>query len=106
MERFPQALTHPHRDELLVRVFFASRLPLPDLRYQLQRFLREQQDQLASYDEVDRHIGAHTMIHGRPEESFYWRLTMKRGIAMVKADIQWVEECIREIEEKERSEER
>ncbi len=105
LEGFPQVLTAPIREELLVRIFFASRLPLAELKFQLQRFLREQHELLASYGEVDRKIGGYTEIPCHPDESFFWRLTLERGIVRSKAEICWAEECIREIEEKERLQE-
>lgn len=101
LEQFPQALTHPYRDELLVRIFFASRLPLSELKFQFQRFLRTQQELFGTYMSTDGMIGEHPEIPGHPDESFYWRLTLKRGIALAKADIQWAEECLQDIEEKE-----
>ncbi|OPY58447.1 MAG: Transcriptional regulator PadR-like family protein [Pelotomaculum sp. PtaU1.Bin035] len=101
LKRFPQTLTTPVRDELLLRVFFASRLPPAELKFQLQRYLREKEEQVASFRAVDRLIGEHPEIPGRQDEGFYWRLTLKYGIAHAKASIEWAGECIRDIEEKE-----
>jgi DNA-binding PadR family transcriptional regulator len=102
LERFPPVLSAPVREELLIRIFFASRLPLSELKFQLQRFLKEKQELLASYQSVDDMLGEHSEVLGRPDETFYWLLTLKRGIADAKADIQWAEECIEEIEARER----
>ena len=102
LEQFPAVLTTPVREELLVRIFFASRLPLSELKFQLQRFLKEHQELLASYESVGATIGGHSEELGRPDETFYWLLTLKRGIANAKAEIQWAEECIEEIELRER----
>ena len=100
--QFPAVISQPHRNELLVRIFFASRLPLAELKFQLQRFLREQQQLLESYQWIaDRTIREHPEIPGYPDERFYWGLALKRGIAVTKADIRWAEECIREIEARE-----
>jgi DNA-binding PadR family transcriptional regulator len=101
LERFPQVLTTPYREELLVHIFFASRLPLAELKFQLQRFIRERQEQLAAYTAVDGMISDPVKIPGHPDESFYWRLTLKRGFAQARADIGWAEECIRDIEKQE-----
>jgi DNA-binding PadR family transcriptional regulator len=98
LERFPPVLTIPVREELLIRIFFASRLPLSELKFQLQRFLKEQQEKLTSYGGVDQIIGEQSQIMGLPDESFYWRLTLKLSLASAKARIQWAEECIKEIE--------
>ena len=38
------------------------------------------------------------------QERFYWLLTLKRGISCLTGDIQWAEECIQAIEEKDRGE--
>lgn len=101
LKQFPQSLTTPVRDELLVRIFFASRLPLPELKFQLQRYLREKQEQLAAFGAVDGLIGEHPEIPGHQDESFYWRLTLKYGIAHTNAAIEWAQECIRYIDKKE-----
>ncbi|MCL6558094.1 MAG: hypothetical protein K6U74_04690 [Firmicutes bacterium] len=34
----------------------------------------------------------------RPEEKFFWRLTMKRGYIMAEALIRWAQECLKELE--------
>ncbi|MDF9408802.1 PadR family transcriptional regulator [Pelotomaculum isophthalicicum JI] len=101
LKQFPQSLTTPVRDELLVRIFFASRLPLSELKFQLQRYLREKQEQMAAFGAVDGLISEQPEIPGHPDESFYWRLTLKYGIAHAKAAIEWAKECIRDIEKKE-----
>lgn len=102
LEQFPAVLTTPVREELLVRIFFASRLPLSELKFQLQRFLRERQSSLASHESIGDMIGAYAKLLDRPDEAFYWMLTLKRGIANLKAEIRWAEESIEEIEERER----
>ena len=80
LERFPQLLTTPYREELLVHIFFASRLPLAELKFQLQRFIRERQEHLAAYTAVDGMISEPAKIPGHPDERLLLAADPEAGI--------------------------
>jgi DNA-binding PadR family transcriptional regulator len=99
--KFPTVLSTPNRDEFMVRVFFASRIPPQELKFQLQRFLKEQQELLAAYSIVDEIIKhTHDEMQELTGERFYWQMTLKRGLGIAEANIRWAEECLQELEKK------
>ena len=56
LREFPEMLDETVRSEFLARIFFASYMDVPDLIYELRRFLRKQQEQLCTYKEIEAHI--------------------------------------------------
>ena len=101
LEKFPAILHEPVRSDFLVRIFFASQLELPDLLYEIKRFLREQQETLSTLGNTDTVIKNYQqMIKAGTDKAFFWQLTLNMGIKHTKTSIEWAEECIKSIEER------
>lgn len=100
LTKFPESLVGPIRDEFNIRIFFGSRLSDQELVFQMERFTRQVRKLLESYKLVNKIIGEYAKEISRPEEKFYWQLTLKRGIMMAETSISWAEECIKELKEK------
>lgn len=99
LEHYPRTLFTAARDEICVRIFFGSRLSTEEVKEQLQKYKREVQEQLAAYQVMEGALKQ--MPCNRPEDEFFWRLTLKKGILLGEACIQWTEECIKEMEQRE-----
>ena len=97
LNRFSESLLLPVRDDFNIRIFFGSRLPKEELTFQLKKYIRELRLRLELYKDLDYSLGQYADALSRPEEEFYWRLTVKKGIAMDKASICWAEECLQEL---------
>lgn len=97
VNHFPPQLQCAMRYEFLVRIFFGSRIDPQDLIFQLQKFIREQQEDLRHIKTAEEELG---QSEEYPEiEKFYWGLTASMGKKASLAAIEWAEESIREIQE-------
>ncbi|HBX24628.1 MAG TPA: hypothetical protein DEF34_13505 [Desulfotomaculum sp.] len=97
LNRFSESLLLPVRDEFNIRIFFGSRLPKEELVFQLNKYIRELRLGLELYNTLDNSLRQYAEALLRPEEEFYWRLTVKKGIIMAEAAIRWAEECLQEL---------
>jgi len=58
---------------------FGSELPEEELEFHLKRFINEKKEELETYSAVEKSIEQFAEEISRPEEKFFWRLTLKRG---------------------------
>lgn len=98
LQDFPESSEETTRSEFLARVFFASRINLTDLEYELRRFLRKQHDQLNAYREIEDYI--RKQQESGDGEALFWHMTLRRGIKSVESDIEWAEECLQVVKNK------
>lgn len=93
---FPLRLNPSIRMDFLVRVFFGSKIPPTDLKYQFQKFIKENE---ADLKHIDSHKDNAFKNHDSPDEDqFFWGLTVKLGYLSAKISIEWAEECIKELD--------
>ena len=104
LAKFPQSLGCPVRDEFLVRIFFGAQLSPVELDFHLKRYIKELKENLQYFTTVETIIADYAQTLSRPDDKFYWRLTLKKGHALAEASIRWAEECIKELEEKAKEE--
>jgi DNA-binding PadR family transcriptional regulator len=98
LEKFPGTLTSAVRDEFSVRIFFGSRIPPDEMSFQLRRYIKEKQEELKSYEYVNKIIEKYSSSVGAPQEAFYWKLLLERNFMVTRALITWAEESIQKIE--------
>lgn len=96
---FPEDMEETVRNEFLARIFFASHIDLPDLAYELRRFVRKQQEQLSAYRETEAHI-KECREKGDPGAVF-WHMTLRKGLKSTESAIEWAQECLQLIKEME-----
>lgn len=98
LRSFPQSLSPASRNELLVRIFFSSRLTNEELILQLDRFLKKEEDELRSYRQIEEKIEK-VMKENKDcsKEFFYQKLTVRRGLYFAQGEINWAKECLSEI---------
>ena len=97
LQRFPGTLSSAVRDEFSVRIFFGSRISKEELLFQLRRFIKEQQEQIASFAYVKKVVESYSKKTA-PEEEFYWKLLLNRSNSVARTLINWAEESIQELE--------
>ena len=98
LNQFPPILDSPVRYEFLVRIFFGSQIAPGDLKFQIQRYIREQQEALKQMGVVSKNFEKNAPQY--PEKDrFFWGLTGKMGVLVTQALIQWAEESLQELEE-------
>lgn len=100
LREFPDNPEEIVRSEFLTRIFFASHLNLPDLAYELKRFMRKQQAQLDAYRECEEHIRKHQA--SGDNEALFWHMTLRRGVKSTEAAIEWGQECLELVEKMEK----
>lgn len=98
LQKFPGNLSSAVRDEFSVRIFFGSRIPKEELSFQLRRFIKEQQEQIASFAYVKKVVESYSKRISAPEEELYWKILLKRSNSVAQTLIQWAEESIQELE--------
>lgn len=98
MIKFPQELLPPIRDEFCMRILFGSKLPPAELKFQLNRFIKEIQARLEVYQGLAEDIDKYAEDMGLPGEKFFWRLTLQRGFICEEAEMRWARQCLLELE--------
>ncbi len=98
LNRFPASLLSPTRDEFALRVFFGSRLSRDEMQFQLRRFIREKQSEIATFSMLERNV--ETSSRKNPEQAMYRRMTLRRSNIVAEALVLWAEDCLEELEKK------
>jgi PadR family transcriptional regulator AphA len=108
---FPETLSAPRRDEFLVRIFFGSQLGDAELKKQLGRYIEERRSIQKKIDEIRNHKHLSRLVEQNnknnqkitidfEKETRYWRFTINRAQIINDAYIRWAEECIEELEDR------
>ena len=98
MNRFPKSLLSPCRDEFALRVFLGSRSSRDEMQFQLRRFIREKQSDIATFTLLEKNY--ETMAKKNTDQAMYRRMTMRRSNIVAEALILWAEDCLEELEKK------
>lgn len=94
---FPDTLSTASRNEFLVRIFFSSRLQREELIKHLEDYIKEQDEELKIYQQIEKKLSEKLMEEGSKGDTLYQRLTVKRGLFFARAEINWARECIEEL---------
>lgn len=95
---FPKQLSTAIRDDICLRTFFGSRIPLDELEFQLKRFIKEKQEVIDILHMIEK-CKDHCETGPDSERLFFQLLTLKKGLLVFGAEIQWAEECLKDIGE-------
>jgi PadR family transcriptional regulator, regulatory protein AphA len=90
----------PHSSPL-IQVFFAGQLSDAEILEKFKQAAAMFRTTLDRYDQVPAQISDYTEIVGSPRENYFWMLTLDLGIRNTKAQLEWAENVIRVIENKE-----
>jgi PadR family transcriptional regulator AphA len=94
-ERLAEGLEHigssVNRNPLELKIFFGEHRPLDAVRLDLERVRDGAREHLARLEEIEQ-----TFDHG---EHLFPYLTLLRGKATARADVEWAEQCLALIQE-------
>jgi hypothetical protein len=79
------------RNELLLRVFFGSEVPLPATIRQIEDFAHKQEATLATFRGV---IAGLDRDHAADPRKPYWLMTLRRGELVAEARLAWAIESL------------
>lgn len=85
---FPPSLQSPFRDEFSLRLFFGHHLSRDELQFQIRRYIREKQAEIAALAVLERSMG----------KAMFNRMILRRANIMAEAMILWAEDCLEELE--------
>jgi DNA-binding PadR family transcriptional regulator len=100
MIRFPNELLPPIRDEFCIRILFGSSLPVEEIRFQLNKFIKEVQARLEIYRKMPKEIEKYAEEIDLPGEKFFWDLALQKGVFCEEAQLRWARECLVKLEKK------
>ncbi|MBA7649188.1 hypothetical protein ES703_56982 [subsurface metagenome] len=102
LNRFPNQLSEASRSRFLMRIFFSSQIKLDELAFQIKRYKKEKEEKLRYLNKVEQWIKDYTREEKYKDDTFYWNLIVKKGYKNVAAGIEWADECLQLIEQKQR----
>lgn len=85
------------RSEVLLKLFFGSHLPVAETIRHIRRVREEHSQRLERYGEIEERL--HSEYAANPQ-SLYWLLTVKCGMALSKASLDWCDEAVSLLEKK------
>ena len=95
--------TRPPRDELLLKVFFASEGDRQSVCHHCRKAREEAVAQLRKYQTIGNQIDA---LKSHQDKVKYWRMTLRMGIADAQTFIAWCDETLLEFQDAQPDEER
>ena len=81
-----------------MRVFLGGRSSRDEMQFQLRRFIREKQSEIATFTLLEKNY--ETMAKKNTDQAMYRRMTMRRSNIVAEALILWAEDCLEELEKK------
>ena len=92
--------TRPHvpRNAALIQVFFAGQLPDDEILAMFERAAEQVRAVLARYEQIPQQIEAYHDYMASPREFYCWMLTLEAGLKSAQANLEWLEDVIRRIE--------
>ena len=100
LNKFPNRLSEICRCRFLMRVFFASRITLDELSFEIKRFKKEKEEEIRKIREIEETIKNYNQEEKYKDEIFYWDLIIRKGCRRNSAEIEWADECMHLIEQK------
>jgi len=100
LNKFPNQLSQTSRSRFLMRIFFSSRIKLEELAFEIKRYKKEIEEQLRYLNKVEQCIKDYTREKKFKEDAFYWSLIVKKEYKSIAAGMEWADECLQLIEQK------
>jgi len=100
LNKFPDQLSQTSRSRFLMRIFFSSRIRLEELAFEIKRYRKEKEEQLRYLNKVEQWIKGYSREEKFKDDTFYWNLIVKKKYKDIAAGIEWADECLQLIEQK------
>ncbi len=85
------------RSAPLVQVFFLGQLTNEEILAKFEGFAQIMQTILDRYNQVPTQLEEHTRMVNSPREVFFWLLTLDLGRRTMRANLEWAESVIEQI---------
>jgi PadR family transcriptional regulator AphA len=96
----PIPLQEP-RNAALIQVFFAGQMTDAEILSKFEEAANQFRQVLKRYEVVPNKLDEITQDIGSPRETYFWMLTLELGIKTMRANLEWAENVIRVIQNKE-----
>ena len=100
LNKFPDQLSQTSRSQFLMRIFFSSRIKLDELAFEIRRYKKEKEEQLRYLNKVEQWIKGYSREKKFKDDTFYWSLIVKKAYKDIAAGMEWADECLQLIEQK------
>ena len=100
LNKFPDQLSQTCRSRFLMRIFFSSKIKLDELAFEIKRYKKEIEEHLEYLSKVEKWIKDYSQEKKFKEDAFYWNLIVKKEHKSIAAGIEWADECLQLIEQK------
>ena len=100
LNKFPDQLSQTSRSQFLMRIFFSSRIKLEELAFEIRRYKKEKEEQSRYLNKVEQWIKDYSRERKFKDDTFYWNLIVKKKYKDIAAGIEWADECLQLIEQK------
>ena len=100
LNKFPEQLNEASRSRFLMRIFFSSKIKLDELAFEIKRYKKEIEEELRYLDKVEQWIKNYSREKKFKEDVFYWHLIVKKEYKSIAAGMEWADECLQLIEQK------
>lgn len=106
LRHFPDMLAAPTRDEFMLRILFGAKLSRTELVSQFERFIeeRKQADAIMAEDKKVMDGAGNGFMRNLAmalgeEDEMYWRMITRRAVMTNRLQMQWAQDCIRELKD-------
>lgn len=98
LQNFPPRLALRYNDEFLLRIYFAGRMPVREVLYQLIRYQKEVQAKLENFMALIAVVENYSRYVNRPQDKLYWLMTLELGIELMQTNLRWAGRAIEKLE--------
>ena len=106
LNKFPDQLSQTCRSRFLMRIFFSSKIKLDELAFEIKRYKKEIEEELSHLTKVEQWIKDYSRENKLKEDAFYWSLIVKKEYKGIAAGIEWSDECLQLIKQKQEKSEK
>lgn len=110
LSEYPDTFVSPKRDEFMLKIFFGSDMGRPDVKKQLELFIKDRENAIEALDRdtqmLPELIAAFLVQPNMKEdEERYLRFIVNRAQLTNKLLVQWATDCIKELNDLEKKNE-
>ena len=90
------AVDESRRNELLLKLFFGASVPQKIIIKQLELKQKRVKETLQRFNDIEKNVVS--QVSDQYEHKRFWTMTLRNGILHAKAELKWLAECIRLLE--------